>query len=95
MSQEEFWLGNPQDFFIYKDLYEENAKKEQEEKDWTCWLQGMYNMRAFAQVNQGKRNRKIYPKEPFSETENKKNRSLKDKLMALINRVYRNFDKGE
>lgn len=94
MTLEEFWNGHPQDFFVYKDIFEEKQKEEQIEKDYYCWLQGLYFVSSLAQVLQFKNPKKIYPKDPYSIAEQKKNMSIIDKAMAWIDRVNKKIDKG-
>lgn len=91
MSLNDFWEGNPQEFFIYKDVYEEAIKEKEEEKDYYCWLQGFYFVSSLAQVLQFKNPRHIYPKEPYLQQEKKKNMSLKEKALAWINKVNNKF----
>ena len=91
MTLEDFWQGHPQDFFVYQDLYIENQKRKQEEEDYKCWLQGFYFISSLAQVLQFKNPKKIYPKEPYLESEKKKNMSLNEKALAWVNRVNSKF----
>ena len=91
---QEFWNGHPQDFFVYRDVFEEKQKEKQLEKDYYCWLQGLYDLFALNQVLQFKNPKKIYPKEAFTLAEQKKNMSLKDKALEWIERVNRKIDKG-
>lgn len=94
MTLNDFWNGHPQDFFVYKDFYEEKIRQQQEEKDYYSWLQGLYFVSSIAQCLQFKNPKKIYPKEPYSILEKKKNMNIAQKAMAWIDRVNRKIDKG-
>ena len=91
MTLEHFWQGHPQDFFVYKDVYEEKIKQEREEKDFFAWWQGVYFISSLNQVLQFKNPKKIYPKEPYFETDKKKKMNLGEKALAWINRVNSKF----
>lgn len=76
MDSEEFWFGNPQDYFVYLDAFAEKERIKHDEFDTIGWLLGRYNMLGFAQVYSnawgGKGNKEIYPQEPFVVKSNKK-----------------------
>lgn len=86
MSSEDFWNSNPQLFFMYLDLYEENIKERREEQDYLCWLQGRYMVDAINQCLQTKHSI-IYPKKPYSTLQEYKNKSLKEKALNWIRQV--------
>ena len=43
MSAEEFWKDDPQLFISYRTSFVNKKKREMEELDYKCWLQGLYN----------------------------------------------------
>lgn len=43
MSAEEFWKDDPQLFVSYRTSFINKKKREMEELDYKCWLQGLYN----------------------------------------------------
>ena len=43
MSAEEFWKDDPQLFVSYRTSFVNKKKREMEELDYKCWLQGVYN----------------------------------------------------
>jgi len=42
MTSEEFWKGDPQLFVSYRTSFINKKKREMEELDYKCWLQGVY-----------------------------------------------------
>lgn len=42
MSAEEFWKDDPQLFVSYRTSFINKKKREKDEVDYKCWLQGMY-----------------------------------------------------
>ena len=42
MSAEEFWKDDPQLFVSYRTSFINKKKREKEELDYKCWLQGLY-----------------------------------------------------
>ena len=42
MSAEEFWKDDPQLFVSYRTSFINKKKREAEEEDYKCWLQGLY-----------------------------------------------------
>ena len=76
MDSEEFWFGNPQDYFVYLDAFAEKEKMKHDELDVIGWEFGRYNLLAFAQVYSnawgGKSNKEIYPQEPITVQTTKK-----------------------
>lgn len=43
MSAEEFWKDDPQLFVSYRTSFFNKKKREMEELDYKCWLNGLYN----------------------------------------------------
>ena len=43
MSAEEFWKDDPQLFESYRISFINKKKRELEETDYKCWLEGLYN----------------------------------------------------
>lgn len=102
MSADEFWKNDPQLFVSYRTSFINKKKREMEEWDYKCWLQGLYNHRSniFSEeilrntlinmFSDKKQNLKIddYPKKPFNELEKGKNKSTKN---LNRNEKYNNF----
>ena len=42
MTSEEFWKDDPQLFYSYRTSFINKKKREMEELDYKCWLQGLY-----------------------------------------------------
>ena len=101
MTSQEFWFGNPQDYFVYQDAFAEKKKEQHNEDDIRAWAYARYNMFAFSQVISdgfGKKgaHKKIFPEQPFSFKEIKKNNAAKAqpdgktlaiKILAMAKRV--------
>ena len=43
MSADEFWKDDPQLFVSYRTSFLNKKKREMDELDYKCWLQGLYN----------------------------------------------------
>lgn len=92
MSSEEFWKDDPQLFVSYRTSFINKKKREMEELDYKCWLQGLYIYKATLNSEEvlrstlvnmfssKKQNIKIeeYPKKPLSEL-NKEEKQRMDK----------------
>ena len=101
MTSQEFWFGNPQDYFVYQDAFAEKKKEQHNEDDIRAWAYARYNLFAFSQVINdgfGKKgsHKKIFPKQPFTFKEIKKTatnkkdddgKSLAIKILAMAKRV--------
>lgn len=103
MSSQEFWFGNPQDYFVYQDAFAEKMKQKHDEYDVVAWLNGRYNLEAFAQVmsdafkKKGSSHKKIFPEQPYSVKDKKKHnkdktqddggKSLAIKILAMAKRL--------
>jgi hypothetical protein len=88
MSAEEFWKDDPQLFVSYRTSFINKKKRELEETDYKCWLNGLYthdgNGKLFSSLKQfisnmlskTKDRNKIdtYPNKPYTELEKDKNR---------------------
>ena len=86
MSADEFWKDDPQLFVSYRTSFINKKKREREENDYKCWLQGLYihdgNGKLFYSLKQliGNMFSKVknttqigtYPTKPYSEKEKKK-----------------------
>lgn len=97
MSAEEFWKDDPQLFVSYRTSFINKKKRELEETDYKCWLNGLYthdgNGKLFSSLKQfisnmlskTKDRNKIdtYPNKPYSELE-------KDKTKEEINKKKEN-----
>lgn len=106
MTSEEFWFGNPQDYFVYQDAFAEKTKMEHDLQDAIAWIQGRYNLLAFSEVagailcKKGQKPKKVYPEEPFSvkleREKNKKPLTLDDmwaKFKSMANAINKKFEK--
>lgn len=91
MTLNEFWYGNPQDFYVYADAYQE----KQNNIDYCAWINGYYNLQAYRQALSeafGKGTKKIFPEEPLSEKEKEKQNGvarndLQSKILAGLMRA--------
>ena len=86
MSADEFWKDDPQLFVSYRTSFINKKKREMEELDYKCWLQGLYVHDGNAKLNSSlkqlignmfgssKDNRTIepYPNKPYFELEKEK-----------------------
>lgn len=103
MSSEEFWKDDPQLFVSYRTSFINKKKREMEEMDYKCWLQGLYVYKATINSEEVLRNTLVnmfsskkqdlkiqeYPNKPFSETskEEKKN----ENQLKEKEKKYENF----
>lgn len=95
MSSEEFWKDTPDLFLSYRTSFLNKKKKEMEETNFKCWLQGLYlhdgnsvlNERLTVSISRmlggkGKFSEQTYPKQPhdlFKENEEKTIEKEKEK----------------
>lgn len=93
MSAEEFWKDDPQLFVSYRTFFINNKKRELEEMDYKCWLQGLYihngngillsSLKQFIAniISKNKDNTKIdtYPIKPYIELDREKQNEQKEK----------------
>lgn len=96
MTSEEFWFGNPQDYFVYQDAFAEREKKRYKDYDILSWQIGNYCCSAFRQVYSeawGKKTnkKKFFPEKPISLKENK-NDDMLAKFMKIADKVNRRFN---
>lgn len=100
MNAEEFWKDDPQLFASYRISFINKKKKEAEEEDYKCWLQGLYIhdgngtlVAALEQFLSGSKNKqKIerYPEKPYTVLE--KERNSKNELETKRKKEkYKNF----
>lgn len=83
MSLDEFWYGNPQDFYVYAEVYKTQQEQQAQYLDYMAWRTGFYTMLGTMQCLQYKSTKKIFPDEPYSAKEVKnKGLSLQEKIMA-------------
>lgn len=87
MSTEEFWFGHPQTFYSYADVYVKKQEEKATELDYLAWRMGFYSMLGTNQCLSTKKT-EIFPKKPFCYKEETKDKemSLKDKIMAGVER---------
>ena len=103
MSSEEFWKDDPQLFVSYRTSFINKKKREMEEMDYKCWLQGLYVYKATINSEEVLRNTLVnmfsskkqdlkiqeYPSKPFSET-SKEEKKNENQLKEKENK-YENF----
>lgn len=101
MSSQEFWFGNPQDYFVYQDAFAEQKRLQHDEDDIRAWIYGKYNLLALRQSlsetlgKKGGSGKKYFPDKPDSIKERKntpkKNdddgKSLAIKVLAMAKRL--------
>lgn len=51
MSADEFWRDDPQLFVSYRTSFINKKKREMEELDYKCWLQGLYIYDGNSKIN--------------------------------------------
>lgn len=92
MSAEEFWKNDPQLFVAYRTSFINKKKRELEEYDYKCWLQGLYihdgngkltlSLKQFIgnMMSKTKDNTIIgtYPSEPYNSKPNKKDNKVEE-----------------
>ena len=93
MSADEFWKDDPQLFVSYRTSFINKKKREMEELDYKCWLQGLYiyngNGGLFKSLKQLIQNLfsstkdheeiKSYPLKPYGELEKENNQKRAEK----------------
>ena len=93
MSAEEFWKDDPQLFVSYRTSFFNKKKREMEELDYKCWLNGLYNYdgnsKLMASLKQflgnmfsktpDKTKIDTYPSKPYTEQEKEKKREEEKK----------------
>lgn len=104
MSADEFWKDDPQLFVSYRTSFINKKKREMEEWDYKCWLQGLYIHKGNIATEEILRNTLInmfsskkqdlkiefYPKKPFNELEKEiKNKEKNEEI--LKEQKYKNF----
>lgn len=100
MTSQEFWFGNPQDYFVYQDAFADKKKEQHNEYDIRAWSIGRYNLLAFSQVmsdNFGKKGsrKRIFPERPYTVNEIKSSpkkgkedgKSLAIRILAMAKRL--------
>ena len=84
MSYDEFWNKDPELFFSYRFSYLKGLKIKREEMNYSSWLNGLYNYRAYAvalhNAFDGKNNPMEYFKKPidFDNEEDKQSKKQKE-----------------
>lgn len=92
MTSEEFWKEDPKLFSSYQKAYMEKQKRENEQQNYSNWLQGLYiydglqkSLTDFGYgFLAGKRNenRETYPERPYDLFGNKKKKQIEAKELA-------------
>jgi len=104
MTSEEFWKDDPQLFVSYRTSFLNKKKREMEELDYGCWLQGLYindgNNKLTDKLLQGisrmlgnKTSRPLdkYPKEPYMISSKKKEKHENE---TIKKRKYEEYQKS-
>ena len=106
MSAEEFWKDDPQLFVSYRTSFINKKKREMEEFDYKCWLQGLYihdgngkllsSLKQFIgnMVSKRKDTKKIptYPIKPYIELEKEeRKKQIEEKKKKEKNDNYDNY----
>lgn len=94
MPLNEFWYGNPQNFYLYCDEYKKRMELQQELADIQAYNQGVYSLLALRQSlgeSFAKYAKKVFPEEPFSQTEKRRNsgiakNALQEKILKGLER---------
>lgn len=105
MSAKEFWEDDPQLFVSYRTSFINKKKREAEEMDYNCWLQGLYIHDGNSKVMKslqimiasmfGEKQKEplsTYPSRPYSELD--KNDEKKEIKQQPREQKYDNFQKG-
>lgn len=105
MSAEEFWKDDPQLFVSYRTSFINKKKRELEETDYKCWLNGLYthdgNGKLFSSLKQfiGNMMSKTkdlkqidtYPNKPYTELEKEKKKEDTNKKKK---QKYKDFEQS-
>lgn len=97
MSADEFWKDDPQLFVSYRTSFINKKKREREEMDYKCWLQGLYIYDGNSKINlslkqllhnmfsKKKDTTKIekYPTKPYSELQKDKENNNDNKTKEI------------
>lgn len=92
MTSEEFWEDDPKLFSSYQKAYMEKIKRDNEQINYSNWLQGLYIYDGLQKsltdfgfgFIAGKRNseRETYPNQPYDLFGNGKNKKIQQKEIA-------------
>lgn len=93
MSLDEFWYGNPQDFYIYADCYNDKQEQAAFLDDVQAWRIGIYVVSAIRQAQKGG---SVYPKKPcdydkYMRRKADEGKTLKERILASAARHNANF----
>ena len=102
MSADEFWKDDPQLFVSYRTSFINKKKREMEELDYKCWLQGLYIYNGNGCLNQSLKQLiinlfsskkdtneiKPYPAKPYNELDRDKKQNNQKQLKE---NKYENF----
>ena len=96
MTSEEFWKDDPQLFVSYRTSFINKKKREKDEQDYICWLQGLYIHHGNGLIigslkqllanmfskNKDNKDLGTYPTKPYTELEKEETR--KNQIQILI-----------
>lgn len=67
MTPKDFWQGNPQDFFVYANVYIKTEQRKAQEQLTLAWTNGQYTLLAVSQALSdalSSKKQKIFPTKP-------------------------------
>ena len=105
MSSEEFWKDNPDLFLSYRTSFLNKKKKEMEETNFKCWLQGLYlhdgnsvlNERLTVSISRmlggkGKFSEQTYPKQPYDLFKENEEKTIEKEKEKKHNDYFKSFN---
>lgn len=104
MNADEFWKDDPQLFVSYRTSFINRKKRQMEEEDYKCWLQGLYihqgnglvnnSLKQFLgnmfSKNKDRTDLGTYPTKPYTELEKDKHIEIKEKEKESKYKDYEN-----
>lgn len=105
MSSEEFWKDNPDLFLSYRTSFLNKKKKEMEETNFKCWLQGLYlhdgnsvlNERLTVSISRmlggkGKFSEQTYTKQPYDLFKENEEKTIEKEKEKKHNDYFKSFN---
>ena len=104
MNADEFWKDDPQLFVSYRTSFINKKKRQMEEEDYNCWLQGLYihqgnglvisSLKQFLgnmfSKNKDRTDLGNYPEKPYMELEKDQHMKKKEKERETKYQDYQN-----
>lgn len=94
MTPEQFWLGNPQDFYLFGENYERRIKFDAESANQVAWLNSYYTLLAIKQVASeilSKNQKQIFPQSPIDFSK-EQSCDMVEKFEVLANKFNKSFE---